>query len=404
MLHSLLSYGTTNSFPPRRGHTATLVGRELLVYGGSSVAELRSDVWLWTGLPNDVPRMLEKASHRIPGRANHTATLLPNASAQGDVLLVYGGGQMRETCVWLLELASAEWHCVTLVRPLPFLAQHSAVLVPGAGDTALTRQSAVRACLERSATAPGHGAAFCVHEALATSSFSYEHDFVAMFGGVNGPFDYSNDLYLLSCDTLAWTRVVAHNAPPPMSCHSAVLVDRRMYVYGGRNADSVFDTLYEFDFALMQWRLVVCTGDAKPGPRAGHGAALVGRGRFMVVMGGWDGSRDDNGREMGALALDAWVLDLRTFVWNCKPVSAMTATYDEDDTACHSSYTVTPDARDMLTVTLAPWADADSQQLIVIGGTCAFSCSSRASVYAAPRQVQMRSSPTWTTRGPWCLA
>jgi hypothetical protein len=60
----------------------------------------------------------------------------------------------------------------------------------------------------------------------------------------------------------------------------------------------------------------------------------------MVVLGGWDGYRDANNREMGALrfdpplhtllnvlkcefvsSLDAYVLDLQTFVWRTKPLT-----------------------------------------------------------------------------------
>lgn len=344
---------------------------QLILLGGSSAADLRNDVWLFRTAVEPAILMMD-ASYRIPGRSGHTATLVPGKRE----LLVYGGGQVGENCFWLLHMGQhrMEWHCLSLKRPLPYLVHHTAVMVS-------VRNANLRTSSEflEHPVAAGEEGLFKVHEPLPGGQISFAQfsstkmpvtSVIAIFGGARGAAEHSNALYLLACDDLSWCQVEARNSPPPMASHTAVMQREmgRMFIYGGRNREEVFDTLYCFDFATMEWTRITPAqeGAVKPGPRAGHTATLVGE-RFMVILGGWDGFRDETGREMGAVPLDAWILDLETMQWHMKPLRDNEEEYDGENNLI--GVPTKPEPRDMHAAALVFEDSLDSQRLFVVGGT-----------------------------------
>lgn len=337
----------SEAFGPRRGHSMTLVGSNVFVVGGSSAAELRADVWAFLGASR--PVLLETASHRIPGRVGHVAVALPG---RDDLLLLHGGGQVDEACVWALQVADARprWHRLLLAEPLPFLVHHSAtVLDRGNGPSPLLVP----------AVAPGPDALYLYddHRLPAPREAPPLHvdrdDLIVLFGGVGVNGVHTNSLFVVSCATLQWRELALPGAPCARSCHSAVMLGATMLVYGGRNEATVFDDLYELNLDTLQWRAVRTLG-VGPGRRAGHTATMVGP--HMVVLGGWDGARDTTGREVGAVAMDAVFLDTRTMEWHVKRAAPDTADAPQ------------PEARDMHAAVLLNIVGRSST-LLVTGGT-----------------------------------
>jgi len=71
---------------------------------------------------------------------------------------------------------------------------------------------------------------------------------------------YNNDLYCYDPSINEWKTIEPRGIiPSPRSMHSATVVDRKMYIFGGGNsAGSSNDTsgycdLYELDFDSMSW-------------------------------------------------------------------------------------------------------------------------------------------------------
>ena len=66
------------------------------------------------------------------------------------------------------------------------------------------------------------------------------------FGGFSGRHDYYNDTWSFDISTRKWTELQCTGSiPSPRGCHTAVLVDDVMYVFGGYSRDEgIRDDLY----------------------------------------------------------------------------------------------------------------------------------------------------------------
>jgi len=108
------------------------------------------------------------------------------------------------------------------------------------------------------------------------------------------------DMHLLDTDSLTWSQPVVHGTvPQERRYHSATVMDKKVYVFGGQyydpSADLHFEcdnTLSEFDVESMTWH----TSNVESLPplrRACHSSAVVGK--YIYVVGGryWDVSEDD---------------------------------------------------------------------------------------------------------------
>ena len=179
---------------------------------------------------------------------------------------------------------------------------------------------------------------------------------LVIFGGHaylgNGAFQYLEDVWVLDCRSLAWSKVDccrpldADEAPdgnnflglsgrgprPPGPVarygHTATLVGSRMFVFGGRGANGVnLRDLWYLDLQTWRWVPVSAT-TAGPMPRFYHAATAVGR--KLVLHGGWSGTVSTKSRQessgLETLAAnesraaksvfdDLWVFDTDTFVW-----------------------------------------------------------------------------------------
>ncbi len=69
--------------------------------------------------------------------------------------------------------------------------------------------------------------------------------------------------------------------------HAAVVIDNKMYVFGGLGNGSFLNELWEYDISLNTWTQ---KSPATPGPGARTYAAAVTDGTAMYVLGGYDGT------------------------------------------------------------------------------------------------------------------
>jgi len=133
-----------------------------------------------------------------------------------------------------------------------------------------------------------------------------------IFGGCSAS-DGHNDVVLV--DPHAGTRELvapgsaAHNVPVPRYCHSAVVFEEAMYIFGGkcgsRSSDDRLADIYRFDFDTATWSIVEQRGDIPP-PRSAHSAVVCGR--KMFIFGGRQSERGGCCGDMYEYAFDtnAW--------------------------------------------------------------------------------------------------
>jgi hypothetical protein len=128
-----------------------------------------------------------------------------------------------------------------------------------------------------------------------------------VFGGQLSGGGYANDLWAFSLDTAQWTILDngASGAPEPRFRYFAGIDStmRRLYVFGGKNAQSVFSDTWYWDLEAGGWTLVDDgTGGLDPGGRY-QGVCVfrpIGNGEFVVY-----GGRRAPGGEM---PVDMWKL------------------------------------------------------------------------------------------------
>eukprot|EP00741_Cyanophora_paradoxa_P004747 tig00000828_g4605.t1 len=121
-----------------------------------------------------------------------------------------------------------------------------------------------------------------------------------------------NDTWLLQLpdrdnDALEWKQLETRGeAPPARWRHTAnVIEDKTLVVFGGLSGGKRFADVYTLDLETSVWTRIECKG-AVPPPRAHHSATLVGR--MLYVFGGYGGQGVFHG-ELYVLEIDTWTWD-----------------------------------------------------------------------------------------------
>jgi hypothetical protein len=115
---------------------------------------------------------------------------------------------------------------------------------------------------------------------------------MVLFGGARPADGVSfDDVWVLSLDAGQWRLGLTSGAgPSPRSGHSAVVVGRDMFVYGGRRVDgSLMGDMHALDVDRLVWRKVAIPGLCPP---ARECAALVRVRSGLLLTGGWGASAD----------------------------------------------------------------------------------------------------------------
>ncbi|KAG0039385.1 hypothetical protein BGZ82_008485 [Podila clonocystis] len=113
---------------------------------------------------------------------------------------------------------------------------------------------------------------------------------VYVFGGCDSKTCY-NTLYIFDADTMHWTQPKTYGSiPPPCRAHSSTLVDnKRLYIFGGGDGPQYFNELYMLDTGApytLTWTNPQTTG-TRPCRRRAHTTCVYNN--CIFVFGGGDG-------------------------------------------------------------------------------------------------------------------
>ncbi|XP_043860103.1 kelch domain-containing protein 3 isoform X3 [Dromiciops gliroides] len=140
---------------------------------------------------------------------------------------------------------------------------------------------------------------------------------VYSFGGYCSGEDYETlrqiDVHVFNAVSLRWTKLPpmrssgqAGEVPYMRYGHSAVLIDDTVYLWGGRNdTEGACNVLYGFDINTHKWFTPKVSGTV-PGARDGHSACVLGKN--MYVFGGYEQLAD-------CFSNDIHKLDTSSMTW-----------------------------------------------------------------------------------------
>lgn len=108
---------------------------------------------------------------------------------------------------------------------------------------------------------------------------------IVVFGGKGEKGKYFADLHALETDSLAWYQGPQSqpNAPSPRFGHSCNLDGASVYIFGGVHEKDLKNDLHCIHLEDMSWSQPSTSG-TPPCPRFGHAAIIVGR--QLIVCGG----------------------------------------------------------------------------------------------------------------------
>ncbi|XP_038620785.1 rab9 effector protein with kelch motifs-like isoform X1 [Tachyglossus aculeatus] len=236
----------------RWGHTLCPVKEGMAVLIGGQGAHLqfcKDAMWKLNTMDESwAPAETLTAGPRPESRTGHTATFDPNTGR----VYVFGGSKNRKwfNDVHILDTKTWGWATVEAQGKVPPLSYHSSWLFRGE---------------------------------------------LFVFGGVTPrphpePDGCSDGLYVFDPQERIWYRPIVLGQPPcPRSGHSACLLQKKVYVFGGWDTPLCFKDLFLLDLGLMEFSEVKTAGTG-PSPRCWHAAAPVSN-RGFLLHGGYDGER-----------------------------------------------------------------------------------------------------------------
>lgn len=109
---------------------------------------------------------------------------------------------------------------------------------------------------------------------------------IYMFGGYVSRVGYSNDLFEYNIEKKTWKCVEQKGIIPERRyCHSAVVYNDSMYIFGGYNGITKFSDLHKFHFSTCTWQQIITqTENNKPFARFNHTANVYAQ--KMIIFGG----------------------------------------------------------------------------------------------------------------------
>jgi hypothetical protein len=160
------------------------------------------------------------------------------------------------------------------------------------------------------------------------------HGSMLVFAGYDADNTARNDLWCFHLKNCAWTCLTenrAESSPPPRFHHSAVVLGRSMFVFGGKGKEAALNDLWQwtiselgegegyFDCLVGTWTKCKTKVMKKkkrskkkgkrssiPEARWGHVAVMDEENRAMIIYGGTDGTQ---------IFTDIWAFYLDTNVW-----------------------------------------------------------------------------------------
>lgn len=260
----------------RAGHTATLVGKKIYVFGGRNGNIFYNDVWVFDTETEQWQLLQAHAS--ISPRAYHTATLVGDCElwiiGGSDKVIMYGD-------VHIFNIKTLEWKTPATKGPL--------------ADRVIATHAAV------------------VHPLHSTA--------ILVYGGYSGVDSvWLNGLAILHTDTLEW-EILKPKGPAPCArgYHTMTCVGHNVVLYGGKSDHGIVsgdDNLSIYDSATNKWRDRLEVKGTAPLQRSNHAATLLGK-NLIVFHGGRNGS--ERLRDTFALEVSSGYLDQVRLTWHVFP-------------------------------------------------------------------------------------
>ncbi|EGG13994.1 Kelch repeat-containing protein [Cavenderia fasciculata] len=133
--------------------------------------------------------------------------------------------------------------------------------------------------------------------------------YIYYIGGQEIPEKRFNDIFRFDTESYTFERVIPrHGFPPNFARHSAVSIDHRIFTFGGFNGISKHFNLCIFDTKLESWEYIESRGET-PIPRTNHSATVIGK--YMYIYGGM---YKGNNNQLIFLD-DLFCLDTETLIW-----------------------------------------------------------------------------------------
>nr|CCC93729.1 conserved hypothetical protein [Trypanosoma congolense IL3000] len=109
-----------------------------------------------------------------------------------------------------------------------------------------------------------------------------------LFGGVGPGNVYSPSLFFNAKMTLQWKeRRGVGIVPAGRANHSSILLDNKMYVFGGHRDREVFDDLFVLNLDTLRWEKLGYERIQGPGPVFSHAAVFIPPTQLMIIIGGF---------------------------------------------------------------------------------------------------------------------
>ncbi|XP_071803418.1 uncharacterized protein [Asterias amurensis] len=218
---------------------------QIYIHGGRDGHQTLKDFWRYDIGSNTWTKM-ECGGDRPPPLQEHTMI------AQRGCLFIFGGelgyGSFGETPLWIYSISRQTWE-------KPVIESEVKTPIGVRGHTAVV----------------WHGG-------------------MHVYGGYVDLKGSSSELWTLDFETRWWHLSVdaqGENSPPPRHCHSAVVHESSMWVYGGLNNLQPLRDLWKWSFESRVWTRVKSNGS--PGSLYGHSAVRVANS--MMIFGG-EGKED----------------------------------------------------------------------------------------------------------------
>jgi len=285
-----------------RSHSATVVGRKIIVFGGCDAKERFSDLLVFdTAVQSWYKPLIPEGSPPGPHRA-HTATLV------GNRIFVFGGGDGpnyfkdlyildTKTFVWTKAMVSGQPPGPRRAHTAELIGNKLFIFGGGDGKQALNETFFLDTDQLVWTQAKGRGVIPSrrgYHRSVLIGSNIY------VLGGSDGQ-ECFNDVQMLDTNTFIWSKLPIAESSPLLS-HTANHLGNYILVHGGHNSTDYINTLHLLDLRTLEWETPPLSG-TPPAPRGYHTMSLCGHRLWMI--GGYDGT---------VCFPDVWILDLGVFV------------------------------------------------------------------------------------------
>lgn len=268
----------------RVGHATALVGSKMFIFGGHDGQTCMNDVHI----------LVTMNWSRVDCRGARPSPRVSCSMTTVDKKLFLVGGAAHNkplNDVRMLDLQSNTWTvCTVSGTPPPALVGHSATLVGrelfifGGSDGKNDGNELHIFDTETLAWSMPSLEGRAPKARVGHTSCLVGHTKLYYFGGYGIRIGYVNETHILDTALLSWARPYVNGTPPsPRVGHATSVIGSRMYVLGGAAFGIVLKDFHVLDTASMSWLEPPTAGQA-PGGLFGHSALVFGR--CIFVFGG----------------------------------------------------------------------------------------------------------------------